>query len=150
MREGDHEACLRLSGGAVVQVSYAGVVAKVAAAQGMLVLFEGGESVWVDERAGDEWWYETSPKPPASQADGAADAMAAAAGAAAAGAGAAAAAGAEAQQAAAGAKGADRARSPVHERLALGTRVSATLLDEPARPTANSPGVHHVFKRSLT
>jgi len=63
-------------GGAVVQVPYGGVVTKVAAAKGMLVLFEDGESVWVDERAGDEWWYETPPKPPASQADGAADAMA--------------------------------------------------------------------------
>jgi len=55
-------------GGAVVQVPYAGVVTKVAAAKGMLVLFEGGESVWVDERAGDEWWYGTQPKLPASQA----------------------------------------------------------------------------------
>lgn len=60
-------------GGAMVQVPYAGVVTKVAAAKGMLVLFEGGESVWVDERAGDEWWYETPPKPPASQAAAASD-----------------------------------------------------------------------------
>ena len=41
-------------GGAMVQVPYAGGVTKVAAAKGMLVLFEGGESVWVDERAGDD------------------------------------------------------------------------------------------------
>ena len=65
-------------GGAVVKVLYAGVVTKVAAAQGMRVRFdEGGGEMWVDERAGDEWWYETSPKPPASR-DGASAAMASA------------------------------------------------------------------------
>lgn len=57
--------------GGVRRVPYGGIVRQVHRQQGMLVQFDEdgeeaqgtGESVWVSERVGDEWWYEPGHEP---------------------------------------------------------------------------------------